>query len=27
MLHNENPWIRDYFHGPRARAAEQAEHG
>jgi phospholipid/cholesterol/gamma-HCH transport system ATP-binding protein len=27
MLHNENPWIRDYFHGPRARAAERAEHG
>ena len=27
MLHNENPWIRDYFHGPRARAAGQAEHG
>ncbi len=27
MLHNENPWIRDYFHGPRARAAEQVEHG
>jgi len=27
MLHNENPWIRDYFHGPRARAAELAEHG
>jgi phospholipid/cholesterol/gamma-HCH transport system ATP-binding protein len=27
MLLNENPWIRDYFHGPRARAAERAEHG
>lgn len=27
MLHNENPWIREYFHGPRARAAERAEHG
>ena len=27
MLHNENPWIREYFHGLRARGAEQAEHG
>jgi len=21
MMQNQNPWIRDYFHGPRARAA------
>ena len=21
MLQNQNPWIREYFHGPRARAA------
>jgi phospholipid/cholesterol/gamma-HCH transport system ATP-binding protein len=21
MMQNPNPWIRDYFHGPRARAA------
>jgi phospholipid/cholesterol/gamma-HCH transport system ATP-binding protein len=26
LLQNQNPWIRDYFHGPRARAVE-AEHG
>jgi phospholipid/cholesterol/gamma-HCH transport system ATP-binding protein len=23
MLENQNPWIREYFHGPRARAAEK----
>jgi len=23
LLQNPNPWIRDYFHGPRARAADQ----
>jgi phospholipid/cholesterol/gamma-HCH transport system ATP-binding protein len=23
----ENPWIHDYFHGPRGRAAEQAANG
>jgi phospholipid/cholesterol/gamma-HCH transport system ATP-binding protein len=22
MLHNPQPWIQEYFHGPRARAAE-----
>jgi len=27
MLKNTNPWIRDYFHGTRARAAEKVEHG
>jgi phospholipid/cholesterol/gamma-HCH transport system ATP-binding protein len=21
LLENQNPWIHDYFHGPRARAA------
>jgi phospholipid/cholesterol/gamma-HCH transport system ATP-binding protein len=21
LLKNQNPWIREYFHGPRARAA------
>ena len=25
MLAEEHPWIRDYFHGPRGRAAQQAE--
>jgi phospholipid/cholesterol/gamma-HCH transport system ATP-binding protein len=24
MLKSTNPWIHEYFHGPRARAAEQA---
>ena len=24
ILQNPHPWIHDYFHGPRARAAEQA---
>jgi phospholipid/cholesterol/gamma-HCH transport system ATP-binding protein len=24
MLQNQNPWIHEYFHGARARAAEQA---
>jgi phospholipid/cholesterol/gamma-HCH transport system ATP-binding protein len=29
ILKNDQPWIREYFHGPRARAAEQqaAAHG
>ena len=27
MLNNPHPWIREYFHGPRARTAELAEHG
>jgi phospholipid/cholesterol/gamma-HCH transport system ATP-binding protein len=25
MLANPHPWIREYFHGPRARGAEAAE--
>jgi phospholipid/cholesterol/gamma-HCH transport system ATP-binding protein len=24
ILENSTPWIHEYFHGPRARAAEQA---
>jgi phospholipid/cholesterol/gamma-HCH transport system ATP-binding protein len=27
LLQNQNPWIHDYFHGPRARAAERDTHG
>jgi phospholipid/cholesterol/gamma-HCH transport system ATP-binding protein len=27
LLQNENPWIREYFHGPRARAADKDPHG
>jgi phospholipid/cholesterol/gamma-HCH transport system ATP-binding protein len=27
LLQNTNPWIHEYFHGPRARAAEQEAHG
>lgn len=27
MLQNSNPWIREYFHGPRARAAGKDRHG
>jgi phospholipid/cholesterol/gamma-HCH transport system ATP-binding protein len=27
MLENQNPWIREYFHGPRARAADKEAHG
>jgi phospholipid/cholesterol/gamma-HCH transport system ATP-binding protein len=27
LMQNQNPWIRDYFHGPRARAAEKDGHG
>jgi phospholipid/cholesterol/gamma-HCH transport system ATP-binding protein len=27
LLQNPNPWIREYFHGPRARAAEKETHG
>ena len=27
MLQNQNSWIRAYFHGPRARAAEKDAHG
>ncbi len=27
MLQNQHPWIREYFHGPRARAAEAAGAG
>jgi phospholipid/cholesterol/gamma-HCH transport system ATP-binding protein len=26
MMLNSNPWIRDYFHGPRARAAQLERH-
>jgi phospholipid/cholesterol/gamma-HCH transport system ATP-binding protein len=27
LLQNQNPWIREYFHGARARAAEKDAHG
>ena len=27
MLQEEHPWIREYFHGPRARAASASAHG
>ncbi len=27
LMQNQNPWIREYFHGPRARAAEKDAHG
>jgi ABC-type transporter Mla maintaining outer membrane lipid asymmetry ATPase subunit MlaF len=27
MLQNRNPWIHEYFHGPRARAAGTEAHG
>jgi phospholipid/cholesterol/gamma-HCH transport system ATP-binding protein len=27
MLQNPHPWIQEYFHGPRARAAERQAHG
>ncbi len=27
MMLNQHPWIHDYFHGPRARAAERDAHG
>jgi phospholipid/cholesterol/gamma-HCH transport system ATP-binding protein len=27
MLRNQDPWIHEYFHGPRARAAERERHG
>jgi phospholipid/cholesterol/gamma-HCH transport system ATP-binding protein len=27
LLQNQQPWIHDYFHGPRARAAEKDAHG
>jgi phospholipid/cholesterol/gamma-HCH transport system ATP-binding protein len=27
LLQNQNPWIREYFHGPRARAAEREAPG
>jgi phospholipid/cholesterol/gamma-HCH transport system ATP-binding protein len=26
LLQNQTPWIREYFHGPRARAAEKEAH-
>ena len=25
MLEYDHPWVRDYFHGPRGRAALQAK--
>ena len=27
LLQNDQPWIHEYFHGPRARAAEGGLHG
>jgi phospholipid/cholesterol/gamma-HCH transport system ATP-binding protein len=27
IVHNPNPWVQEYFHGPRARAAEDAARG
>jgi hypothetical protein len=27
LLQNQNPWIHEYFHGPRARAAGKEAHG
>jgi phospholipid/cholesterol/gamma-HCH transport system ATP-binding protein len=27
LLQNPQPWIHEYFHGPRARAAEKDAHG
>ncbi len=27
MLQNPHPWIQEYFHGPRARAAEREAEG
>jgi hypothetical protein len=27
ILGNDTPWIREYFHGPRARGAELAARG
>jgi phospholipid/cholesterol/gamma-HCH transport system ATP-binding protein len=27
LLQNQTPWIHDYFHGPRARAADKETHG
>jgi phospholipid/cholesterol/gamma-HCH transport system ATP-binding protein len=27
LLQNQTPWIREYFHGQRARAAEKDTHG
>jgi len=27
LLQNQNPWIREYFHGARARAAGKEAHG
>jgi ABC-type transporter Mla maintaining outer membrane lipid asymmetry ATPase subunit MlaF len=27
LLRNQTPWIHDYFHGARARAAEKDTHG
>jgi phospholipid/cholesterol/gamma-HCH transport system ATP-binding protein len=27
LMQNQNPWVHDYFHGPRARAAGKDTHG
>ncbi len=27
LLKNDQPWIHDYFHGPRARSAQGTQHG
>ncbi|MGA2777372.1 MAG: ATP-binding cassette domain-containing protein [Steroidobacteraceae bacterium] len=27
MMQNPNPWVQEYFQGPRARAAERDRHG
>jgi phospholipid/cholesterol/gamma-HCH transport system ATP-binding protein len=27
VMNNPHPWIQEYFHGPRARAAQTAAHG
>jgi phospholipid/cholesterol/gamma-HCH transport system ATP-binding protein len=27
LLRSPNPWVHDYFHGARARAAEREQHG
>ena len=24
LIHLDHPWLRDYFHGPRGRAAEKS---
>jgi phospholipid/cholesterol/gamma-HCH transport system ATP-binding protein len=27
ILQNPHPWIQEYFHGARARAAQEQAHG